>query len=448
MSRQKKQKTVRQWFAWILCICIFLVNAGVMDTVLAKDGRNRIRETTASSSDAEPTTEEMGTTAGETEAETIQAASSSNSIIKSDPSVATNSDALAFAIVGAGGEWSHDPQKNDYDLNGKKAVMRRVAAYQEIEEDKNKVRTLESKESYTDGEDSDPWMGDREDVIWHFAPVDAPADPHKLDEGKSGEYKIYTEVKSGDQTEPEKQYLTVKYIDAHKDGDTRDNRDLLLVTDSNAASDFTVTRGDENHPGRFSIVTTHKGVSIALNLYGGNTQRGFGAYRFGGLENEWLWLAPYKKVEKIDAVNHAGTVINLFDYWLDKQDAPDSQIIQNSIFITEDSHRETGINKEHVLKFGAYLNQGDDKYPNWDIYDNDHYNKDGVAPYADIVAPVLGADGYPQLSGNTDAFPLDDRKKLSNYEEEKYKESLRYLFDPKFSHAGKKAIPMWTAFSR
>ena len=37
MSRQKKQKIVRQWFAWILCICIFLVNAGVMDTVLAKD---------------------------------------------------------------------------------------------------------------------------------------------------------------------------------------------------------------------------------------------------------------------------------------------------------------------------------------------------------------------------------------------------------------------------
>lgn len=71
MSKQKKQKTVRQWFAWILCICIFLVNAGVMDTVLAKDGRNRIRETTASSSDAEPTTEEIETTAGETEAETI-----------------------------------------------------------------------------------------------------------------------------------------------------------------------------------------------------------------------------------------------------------------------------------------------------------------------------------------------------------------------------------------
>lgn len=70
-EQTKKQKTVRQWFAWILCICIFLVNAGVMDTVLAKDGRNRIRETTASSSDAEPTTEEIETTAGETEAETI-----------------------------------------------------------------------------------------------------------------------------------------------------------------------------------------------------------------------------------------------------------------------------------------------------------------------------------------------------------------------------------------
>ena len=160
MSRQKKQKTVRQWFAWILCICIFLVNAGVMDTVLAKDGRNRIRENPASSSDAEPMTEEMGTTAGETEAETIQAASSSNSIIKSDPPVATDSDALAFAIVGAGGEWSHDPQKNDYDLNGKKAVMRQVAGTQHNNSGET-VRILESKESYTDGDDSDPWMGDR-----------------------------------------------------------------------------------------------------------------------------------------------------------------------------------------------------------------------------------------------------------------------------------------------
>ena len=197
MSRQKKQKTVRQWFAWILCICIFLVNAGVMDTVLAKDGRNRIRETTASSSDAEPTTEEIETTAGETEE--VQAVSSSNSIIKFDPPVATDSDALAFAIVGAGGYWKGD----DYELNGKKAVMLWVADYQEIEWDSKKVRTLASKESYTDGDDSDPWMGDREDVIWHFAPVNvAPSDPHKLDKGESGEYKIYTEVKSGDQTEP------------------------------------------------------------------------------------------------------------------------------------------------------------------------------------------------------------------------------------------------------
>ena len=176
MSRQKKQKTVRQWFAWILCICIFLVNAGVMDTVLAKDGRNRIRETTASSSDAEPTTEEMGTTAGETEAETIQAASSSNSIIKSDPPVATNSDALAFAIVAGGVNWN----SSGGILNGTKAVMLREEDSQVI--DQKQTYILKSKESCTDGDDSDPWMGDREDVIWHFFPQEgAPSDPHKLE---------------------------------------------------------------------------------------------------------------------------------------------------------------------------------------------------------------------------------------------------------------------------
>lgn len=439
MSRQKKQKTVRQWFAWILCICIFLVNAGVMDTVLAKDGRNRIRETTASSSDAEPTTEEIETTAGETEAETIQAASSSNSIIKSDPSVATNSDALAFAIVGAGGKWNND--KGDYDLNGKKAVMRREADHQEIDWDSKKVCTLESKESYTDGEDSDPWMGDREDVIWHFAPVNVdPSDPHKLDEGESGEYKIYTEVKSGDQIEPEKQYLMVKYIDAHQEGDTRGDRDLLLVTNSNAASDFTVTRGDKEHPGRFSIVTNHEGTEIALNLYKGDTQKGFSAYSCGGWESEWLWLAPYKKVEKIKTVNHAGTVINLFDYWLDEQDASDSKILEDKKpFETPDEYREGKINKKHVLKFGAYLNEDDKKYPGWDIYDNGGYNEGGVAPYANIVAPVFGADGYPQLSGDKDAFKAEDREKLDGYEAEKYTESLRYLFDPKILHEGKES---------
>ena len=437
MSRQKKQKTVRQWFAWILCICIFLVNAGVMDTVLAKDGRNRIRETTASSSDAEPTTEEIETTAGETEE--VQAVSSSNSIIKFDPPVATDSDALAFAIVGAGGYWKGD----DYELNGKKAVMLWVADYQEIEWDSKKVRTLASKESYTDGDDSDPWMGDREDVIWHFAPVNvAPSDPHKLDKGESGEYKIYTEVKSGDQTEPEKQYLMVQYIDAHMDGVLRDDRNLLLVTDSNAASDFTVTRGDEKHLGRFSIVTDHGGTGIALNLYKGDTQKGFSAYSCGGWESEWLWLAPYKEVEKIEAVNHAGTVINLFDYWLTRQDDSDSRILEGKKpFETPDAYREGEINQNHVLKFGAYLNDGETKHPRWDIYNNGEYNRGGVAPYTGIVAQVLGADGYPRLSGEGDVFPYEDRDKLQGYIEEKYKESLRYLFDPKFEHDGKESHP-------
>ena len=389
----------------------------------------------------------MGTTAGETEAETIQAASSSNSIIKSDPPVATNSDALAFAIVGAGGEWSHDPQKNDYDLNGKKAVMRQVAGTQHNNSGET-VRILESKESYTDGDDSDPWMGDREDVIWYFVPKEGVlSDPHKLDEGESGEYKIYTEVKSGDQTELEKQYLMVKYIDAHQNENTRGDRDLLLVTDSNAASDFTVTRGDENHPGRFSIVTNHEGTEIALNLYKGDTQKGFSAYSRGGWESEWLWLAPYKKVEKIKAVNHAGTVINLFDYWLtgkgdsDSDNDPDKDGNPNVgyVYKTPDEYRETEINQGHVLKFGAYLNREGHTYPGWDIYDNDIYNSYGVAPYANIVAPVLGADGYPQLSGNPKAFSEDDKKLLPGYGSEKYTESLRYLFDPKIPHEGKES---------
>lgn len=431
MSRQKKQKTVRQWFAWILCICIFLVNAGVMDTVLAKDGRNRIRETTASSSDAEPTTEEIETTAGETEAETIQAASSSNSIIKSDPPVATDSDALAFAIVAGGVTWN----SSGGTLNGRKAVMLREEDSQVI--DQKQTYILKSKESCTDGDDSDPWMGDREDVIWHFFPQEgAPSDPHKLESGANGKYTIYTEVKSEGQAEAEKRYLKIDRVENNNAGTSV--RNLLLVTDSNAASDFTVTRGGEKHPGRFSIVADQDSKKIALTLRGGVTENGFCAYEVGGLESEWLWLAPYKKVEKIDAVNHAGTVINLFDYWLTEKGDSDSKILENKKpFETPDEYREGKINKKHVLKFGAYLN--DKKYPGWDIYNNGDYNGGGVAPYANIVAPVLGADGYPQLSGNPKAFSEGDKKLLPEYGPEKYTESLRYLFDPKILHEGKES---------
>lgn len=430
-EQTKKQKTVRQWFAWILCICIFLVNAGVMDTVLAKDGRNRIRETTASSSDAEPTTEEMGTTAGETEAETIQAASSSNSIIKSDPSVATNSDALAFAIVAGGVDW------DKWALNGRKAVMLREADQQEIESMKTSI--LKSKEICTDGEDSDPWMGDREDVIWHFIPREgAPSDPHKLEINYNGKYTIYTEVKSEGQAEPEKRYLKIARVS--ENNSESKVRNLLLVTDSNAASDFTVTRGDDGHPGRFSIVTKQDDKNIALTLRNGVTENGFCAYEYdGNYESEWLWLAPYKKVEKIDAVNHAGTVINLFDYWLTEKGDSDSKILENKKpFETLDEYREKEINEKHVLKFGAYL-KDTRKYPGWDIYNNGNYNRYGVAPYANIVAPVLGADGYPQLSGNPKAFSEDDKKLLLGYGPEKYTESLRYLFDPKIPHEGKES---------
>lgn len=434
MSKQKKQKTVRQWFAWILCICIFLVNAGVMDTVLAKDGRNRIRETTASSSDAEPTTEEIETTAGETEAETIQAASSSNSIIKSDPSVATDSDALAFAIVGAGGNWND--AEWDYDLNGKKAVM--LGEGKKISDGPYMVGILNPRESLTDGDDSAPWMGDREDVIWHFVPRDeAPLDPHDLANGENGEYTIYTEVKSSGQAEPEKSYLKIDNVEGQ--GDSIKNRDLLLATDSNAASIFKVTRGTGERAGRFSIVAEHGNKEIALNLYSGDTGKGFGAYEYGNWESEWLWLAPYKEVEKIEAVNHAGTVINLFDYWLTEKEDSDSKILENEeIFETPVEDAEKGINKKHVLKFGAYRNG---IYPNWNKYYAGDYNNQGIAPYTGIVGSVLGADGYPQLSGYKEAFPDSEKTKLSDYDDEKYTESLSYLFNPTDNHEGKESHP-------
>lgn len=112
-----------------------------------------------------------------------------------------------------------------------------------------------------------------------------------------------------------------------------------------------------------------------------------------------------------DTVNHPSSVINLFDYWLTEKDNNDS----TNAF-------QSGINAEHALKFTN--NAGDYGIGNWNKWTH------SVSVYQGIVANLLGADGYPALSGDKDTF-TPELSNLSDIEDRlDLEESLAYLFDP------------------
>ena len=97
-----------------------------------------------------------------------------------------------------------------------------------------------------------------------------------------------------------------------------------------------------------------------------------------------------------------GVTVNLFDYWVKKQDENDST--QDEDIVNQ------GINKDHTLKFRkTAIKTGE--YNNW---------TGSAKPYSGIVKNVLGADGYPVLNET-----IGD-------------ESLAYLFNGKDGE-GKKA---------
>lgn len=56
----------------------------------------------------------------------------------------------------------------------------------------------------------------------------------------------------------------------------------------------------------------------------------------------------------VQGLSPNGTTINLFDYWIDGQDAPD---IENP-----NNYQNRGINNGHTLKFGAGMGQSGDPY--------------------------------------------------------------------------------------
>lgn len=81
-----------------------------------------------------------------------------------------------------------------------------------------------------------------------------------------------------------------------------------------------------------------------------------------------------------------GITLDLFDYWLDDQEASDQS--------NPAGWQDLGINKGETLKFGAGMDKIDGVAA---------YNKwtNSAKPYNGIVEKTLGSDGYPQLDQNT-----------------------------------------------
>ena len=91
-----------------------------------------------------------------------------------------------------------------------------------------------------------------------------------------------------------------------------------------------------------------------------------------------------------------GTVISLFDYWVNEQSSPDHG--------TSNNNSSGGINKSHSLKFS---NGQGDGFNGW---------TGGRAPHSGMLDKTLDSSGYPSLAPDFGSWIF-------------YSESLAYLFD-------------------
>lgn len=119
----------------------------------------------------------------------------------------------------------------------------------------------------------------------------------------------------------------------------------------------------------------------------------------------------------VQGLSPLGTTIHLFDYWLDNQNADDSEPDPSASFLSK------GINSGHALLFGNEMGGNQNNIGEWNRWTK------GATPYPDIVKSNLGDDGYPQLNltipPDTDLTTRDGGQ------------SLAYLFDPEMQADGK-----------
>lgn len=115
----------------------------------------------------------------------------------------------------------------------------------------------------------------------------------------------------------------------------------------------------------------------------------------------------------VDTVSPSGTTINVFDYWRGGYE----NRWENDTSNPENRYNQwvdAGINNGHVLKFASDF---DGSIPRGAELVG--ANKGGSDPKFGVVNPILGADGYPSLSG--DAAMVGSGSNST--------ESLSYLFD-------------------
>lgn len=105
----------------------------------------------------------------------------------------------------------------------------------------------------------------------------------------------------------------------------------------------------------------------------------------------------------VENTHPEGITINLFDYWLEKQESPDDN--------NPEDYQNLGINAGHKLKFGKGMGTVTPKEAGYPVENkaaiesalkegNINAWTNGARPMAGIVASTLGDDGYPVLNAN------------------------------------------------
>ncbi len=139
-------------------------------------------------------------------------------------------------------------------------------------------------------------------------------------------------------------------------------------------------------------------------------------------------LSFIRKVTEVPSAEQPpGTVINLFDYWIDNRGDIDNP--ENWGDDKKDNPYGRGINQNHLLKFRVN-SQSAETDINWNWW------TESAAVRSGIIKRKLGTDGFPQLNGD----PSSEKPNLVTPDMGKATESLAYLFDPHVYHEGKQSF--------
>lgn len=119
----------------------------------------------------------------------------------------------------------------------------------------------------------------------------------------------------------------------------------------------------------------------------------------------------------VPGISPQGTVINVFDYWVSEQNAPDNlpekEIVWGGINVDEKGdHRVLAFSKDYGNSSVTFPSADKENVNRW---------TGNMTPRQGIVLPQLGSDGYPVLSEKLDGG------------------SLSYLFDPAAAVNGKES---------